>query len=113
VDLSEVTIVPGFYKDSLTEDVKTHHRLTAASIVMVDCDLYSSTKCVLEFITSLVVNGSIIIFDDWFAFKGNPNLGEQLACREWLEANPGLTLSPFARYGLTQQAFIVHKEEAE
>ena len=93
--------------------MKDTHQLTAASIVMVDCDLYSSTKSVLDFITSLVVEGSIIIFDDWFAFKGNPNRGEQLACSEWLEANPGLGLIPFARFGLTQQAFIVHKEKID
>ena len=113
VDLSKVVIVPGFYKDTLSQAVKDTFQLTAASIVMVDCDLYSSTKSVLDFITSLVVEGSIIIFDDWFAFKGNPNRGEQRACSEWLEANPGLELIPFARFGLTQQAFIVHKEERD
>jgi len=108
VDLSKVIIVPGFYEDSLTQAVKDTYQLTAASIVMVDCDLYSSAKSVLDFITPLVVDGSIIIFSDWFAFKGNPNRGEQRACSEWLEANPGLKLIPFARFGVTQQAFIVH-----
>ena len=111
VDLNEVNIVPGFYEDSLTQAVKDQYQLAAASIVMVDCDLYSSTKSVLDFITSLVVEGSVIIFDDWFAFKGSPNRGEQLACSEWLQANPQLSLTPFARFGFTQQAFIVHKEE--
>lgn len=113
VDLTKVTLVPGYYEDSLTQAVKDTHQLTAASIVMVDCDLYSSTKSVLEFITSLVVHGTIIIFDDWLVFKGDPNRGEQLACREWLEANPDLKLISFARFGLTQQAFIVNKVEPD
>jgi len=79
---------------------------------MIDCDLYSSTKCVLEFITPLIVNGTILIFDDWLAYKGSPDRGEQLACSEWLDTNPELSLVPFARFGLTQQAFIVNKTEA-
>jgi hypothetical protein len=109
VDLSQVITVPGFYEDSLTPAVKTQNQMTAASIVMVDCDLYESTKTVLEFITPLVVEGTVIIFDDWFNFKANPGLGEQRACSEWLEANPGLKLTPFARWGMSQQAVIVHK----
>ena len=109
VDLSQVITVPGFYEDSLTPAVKSQHQMKAATIVMVDCDLYESTKIVLEFITSLVVEGTVIIFDDWFNFKANPGLGEQRACREWLESNPDLRLTPFARWGMSQQAFIVHK----
>ena len=31
-------------------------------------DLYNSTKLVLEFITDLVQDGTILIFDDWFAY---------------------------------------------
>ena len=109
VDLDQITTVPGFYEDSLTPAVKSQHEMTAASIVMVDCDLYESTKTVLEFITSLVVEGTVIIFDDWLNFKANPGLGEQRACAEWLEANPDISLTPFARWGMTQQAFIVHR----
>jgi len=111
VNNDKVTLIPGFYEDSLTQAVKDKHGLTAASIVMIDCDLYSSTKFVLEFITSLVVHGTILIFDDWLAYKGDPGKGEQLACTEWLEANPDLSLVPFARFGLTQQAFIVNRAQ--
>lgn len=111
VDNDKVTLVPGFYEDSLKQAVKDEHGLTAAAIVMIDCDLYSSTKSVLEFITSLVVNGTVLIFDDWLNYQGDPGRGEQLACSEWLEANPEIRLVPFARFGVTQQAFIVNKVE--
>jgi len=65
----------------------------------------------LDFITDLVVEGTLLIFDDWFSFKANPNLGEQRACREWLEKNPQLSLTPYARWGVAQQSFIVHLTE--
>lgn len=111
VDLGEVIIVRGFYEDTLTDEAKKKHKLAAASIVMIDCDLYSSTKVVLDFIRDLIVEGTVLIFDDWFNFKANPNLGEQRACREWLEENPQFSLTPFARWGVTQQSFIVHRAD--
>lgn len=109
VDLSQVITVPGFYEDSLTDDLKTRLNLTAASIVSIDCDLYGSSKTALDFLSSLVVDGTVIIFSAWFNFKGSPDLGEQQACKEWLEENPEISLTPYARYGLSQQAFIAHK----
>jgi len=39
VNLGQVIVVPGFYEDSLTDEVKRKHELTAASIVTIDCDL--------------------------------------------------------------------------
>ncbi len=109
VNLGEVIIVPGFYEKTLTNETKSKHNLTSASIVMIDCDLYASTRIVLDFITDLIVDGTVLIFDDWFSFKANPNLGEQKACKEWLWKNPQLSLTPFARWGVTQQSFIVHR----
>ena len=109
VDMSKVITVPGFYDKSLTDDIKKRHGIKAASIIMVDCDLYESAKAVLDFITDLVGDGTIIIFDDWFSFKARPDLGEQRACKEWLEQNPGISLIEYARWGMGQVSFIVHK----
>lgn len=111
VDCNRVVIIPGFYENSLTDEVKKRYDLRAASIVMIDCDLYASTEHVLKFVTNLIVDGTVMIFDDWFSFRGNPNLGEQRACAEWLRENPGIQLTPFARWGVAQQAFVVHRSE--
>jgi hypothetical protein len=112
VDLRSVVIVPGFYEQTLTAQLKQAHHLTAASIVMIDCDLYASAGAALEFVSDLVVEGTVLIFDDWLNFKANPELGEQRACREWLQKHPEFRLTPFARWGVTQQSFIVHRSEA-
>ncbi len=109
VNIKKVIIVPGFYDKTLTEGVKKLNGINAASIVMVDCDLYESAKMALDFVTSLVNDGTIIIFDDWFSFKGKPDFGEQKACREWLDKNPGISLVQYARWGMGQVSFIVHK----
>jgi len=108
VDLKDVVIVPGFYNKTLTSETKEKHGLQRAAIVMIDCDLYESTVPVLEFLTDVVVQGTIIIFHDWFRFRGSPNCGEQRACREWLERNPHLELVEFWREGPQTVSFLVN-----
>jgi O-methyltransferase len=100
--------VPGFFNKTLNDDQKKILNLRAASVVMIDCDLYSSTVSVLEFITDLVQDGTILIFDDWYAYKGSPNKGERRASYEWLKKNPQFILSPFAGRGPCQRAFILN-----
>ena len=75
---------------------------------MIDCDLYESTVPVLEFLTDLVGQGTILIFHDWFRFRASPNCGEQRACREWLERNPHLELVEFWREGPQTVSFVVN-----
>lgn len=108
VDMDRVISVPGLYDRSLTPQVKVQHRLTRASVVMIDCDLYESTVPVLDFLTDLVGQGTILIFHDWFRFKGSPQQGEQRACREWLERNPQLELIEYWREGPQAVSFLVN-----
>ena len=76
---------------------------------MIDCDLYESTVPVLDFITDIVGQGTIIIFDDWYRFKGSTEHGEQRACKEWLERNPHITLTQYWQQGPQSVAFLVNK----
>jgi len=107
VDLSEVHIIQGLFSSTLNPGVKKTYLMSKASIVHVDCDLYESTLDVLEFIRDLLVDGSVIIFDDWFGFKGNPSYGEQRAFREWSEKY-GVLSSELSRFNGQSVAFIIH-----
>ena len=108
VDLNDVVIVEGLYDRTCVDETKRSHNLKKAAIVMIDCDLYESTVPVLDFLTDLVQQGTILIFDDWFRFKGNPAFGEQRACREWLARNPQIELVEFWRQGPQAVAFLVN-----
>lgn len=108
VDLKDIGIVDGFYKDSLTDSIKEKFNLKKAAIIMIDCDLYESTRDVLKFISNLIDNGTIIIFDDWYTFKSSPIRGQQKACLEWLEKNPKIKLINYKEFGAYQKSFIVN-----
>jgi len=108
VSLEKAITIPGWFAQSLTPDVVKTYRLKTAAIVYIDCDLYESTRPVLEFIAPLLVDGSVLVFDDWYNYKGNPTLGEQRACREWLQQHPELELIEYQKEGPWKNSFIVH-----
>ncbi|OCR92398.1 hypothetical protein [Campylobacter fetus] len=58
-----------------------------ASLIYIDCDLYTSSKTVLDFIaqSDLLQDGTIIAFDDWDLYRANPNKGQRKAFKEFKE----------------------------
>lgn len=109
VDLNKVEIVPGWFDEVLNEETKKKLPLKKASVALIDCDLYESTVPVLNFITDYLQNGTVLIFDDWFCFRGDPDRGEQKAFREWLERNPSIKPIEFRKYGWHGNSFIISK----
>lgn len=110
VDLDKVTIVPGWFKDTLNAETKIKLALKYAAVVWIDCDLYESTVPVLEFITDLVGDGTVLIFDDWYFYKGRPDMGERKAFAEWLERNRNFSITEFHKYFWHGNSFILHKK---
>jgi hypothetical protein len=108
VDLRKVTLISGWYKDTLNVQLKKTLPIKAVAIAYIDCDFYGSTVPILNFIQEYMQDGTVLIFDDWFLFKGNPNRGEQRAFSEWLRENPHITVSEFRRFGWHGNSFIVH-----
>ncbi len=106
VDLQRVTCVPGWFEATCRPETIATHQLKKASIIWIDCDLYHSAKTVLQFITPLLQDGAVIIFDDWYAYRGNPRLGEQRAFREWRETVQGFTFTEFHKEGAYRNSFI-------
>jgi O-methyltransferase len=108
VDMSRVDIVPGWYQDTLTEATRAKLPSKKAAIVNVDCDLYESAALVLDFITPYLEDGSLILFDDWFTYRGRPDRGEQKAFSEWCQKHPSLRASQYQTYNWSGNSFIVH-----
>lgn len=107
VDERRVTVVPGFYDRALDEDLKWRLHLRRAAVVFVDCDLYGSAASALDFVGGYLTTGSILIFDDWFAFGADPEAGEMRAAREWLERNPHIRLIEYHKFGISGVSFVV------
>lgn len=103
--LNRLTTVKGFYDQSLTPDLQQRFLPRKAAVIYVDCDLYMSTVPVLKFIRPFLQVGTIIVFDDWNCFYGDPARGERLAWSEFCQGNPELRFVEFVSTN-EAQAFI-------
>lgn len=111
VAMDRIITVKGWFKDSLTEETKHRHALTSAAVVFIDCDLYESAVPVLEFITDILPDGAVVIFDDWFCFRGDPEAGVQLAMKQWLGRHPEITATEFQRFHWRGLSFLIHRRD--
>jgi len=107
---SEYTLVPGYYTESLTPTKLDELKLTKAALVYIDCDLYESTVPVLRFVLPLLQTGTVIAFDDWYSFNGDPDRGGQLALKEFLQQNSEIRLNDYLNFGWHGKSFIVKKD---
>jgi O-methyltransferase len=104
--MQAVTTIPGFYEESLRRSETI--ALTAAypaALVHVDCDLYSSARDCLDFMRGRFLDGAILMFDDWFIYKGRPDKGVQKAFAEWAPRS-GLIINEYFRYSWAGICFI-------
>lgn len=113
VDLSKVKIVEGWFAETLHQDIAEALPVESIAIAWVDCDYYESAILVLNFIVDYLIDGTILVFDDWFLFKGSPNYGEQRAVREWLAQNKEIELVEYHKFGCYGNSFIVRKVGVE
>ena len=111
VDNGRIITVPGWFDNSLKEENLIQHQIKIVSLAYVDCDFYESCVSVLSFLTTRVRRGSIIMFDDWFCFKADPNRGIQLAVSEWLKKNQNIELIPWQSFSSHGKSFFVNLHE--
>ncbi|MDY7022231.1 MAG: TylF/MycF/NovP-related O-methyltransferase, partial [Cyanobacteriota bacterium] len=107
VDWEKTFLIEGFFEDSLSAEVKNQYNLDKIAIALIDCDLYSSTRDVLKFISDMIGDKTILIFDDWNCFNRDNNRGQRKAFREFLEENQQFYEENFISYGAYGQVFIL------
>jgi hypothetical protein len=110
VDWKRTTLVRGWYKDTLNDECVRKYCLKKASVIMVDCDMYSSALSVLKFCAPMIPDRAVIFFDDWFAAGlAEKNMGEKRAFDEFLADHPEFTASDFGEYGNYSQVYAVSR----
>jgi hypothetical protein len=95
---SNVELVVGLFAETLPQFLASHAGHVA--LVHIDCDLYSSTRTVLELLTPRIVPGTFIALDEYYIVTEH----EQRAFHDWLDAH-GRTCRHLARS--IEQAVVV------
>jgi O-methyltransferase len=110
VDLNRITLVKGWYDDTLNEATRRQLGLARLGIAMIDCVVYDSTCTVLRFIEPLIVDEAILIFDDWTCHDMHlKNQGQKRACEEWLGAHRDLVATEVASFEPHARVFRVER----
>lgn len=102
-----VELVIGYFEDTLEEFLKTH--TDPITFVHIDCDLYSSTKYILDTCHDRFADQCIICFDDYNNFNGYEE-HQFRAFKEYREEHEVYN-SFIYQYGLHQVAFRIIKNE--
>jgi len=84
--------------------------IPAIALVHLDCDLYESTREALEGSAAALQDGAMLMFDDWFHYRGNPRKGQSRAFAEFLSNHPEWTASPYRTYATFCQAFVISRQ---
>jgi tetratricopeptide (TPR) repeat protein len=63
-----VELIQGWFKDTIPEFIIKNQ--APISFLHIDCDIYSSTKDILNSLASYIVVGTVILFDDFFGYDG-------------------------------------------
>lgn len=75
-------IIAGLFEDTLP--VVDWERTGPVGLVHIDCDLYTSTRTVLNHIGSLLKPGTYVVFDEWHGYEGS-SAHEERAWREFAD----------------------------
>jgi hypothetical protein len=104
-DRNRILVYAGWFKDSLA----TLAPETRFAMVHLDCDLYSSTLEVLEFLLrhGHLAEGAVLFFDDWNCNRSSPQFGQRRAWREVVQSHR-VNFSDGGDYAILGHKFTIH-----
>lgn len=103
----------GTFADVEQREAKALKELQPAAIVNIDCDLYDSARAALEIGARKLVQGTVLLFDDWNTFAAKQSAGERRALKEFLQNHPEFQIESWFPYEFVGQAFLVHRNKIE
>jgi len=111
VNPDDITWVMGVYSESLTDEAIETHGIGNIGIVFVDCDTYSSSKEVLNFLAPLITSPAIICFDDWRLYDMDiKGTGEYRSFNEFMEKYTHIKAKRIRSYNRKSESFLLLPE---
>jgi len=108
--LPEPTLYIGPFAETIARVIPSVH--PSIALVHLDCDLYESTRDALALASPAFADGVMLMFDDWFHYRGHPDKGQSRAFTEFLEQHPEWTAQQYRSYSTFCNAFILSRRDA-
>lgn len=98
-------LVKGFFNESLSFGPE-HYDITNVRIAFIDSDTYASSRDALKFISSVIQEGTYIVLDDFYSYRGSRKRGVARAFDEFLvESN--VSVRKVLSYGMGGAVFVI------
>lgn len=81
---SNVKLIKGYFEDTLQNFINNNNNKAKISFIHIDSDLYSSAKTIFRYLERQIVNGTVIVFDEFFNYP-NWEKGEFKAWNEFVQ----------------------------
>jgi hypothetical protein len=105
-----VTLIKGYFEDSVhTKKAKEIQKKEKCAILFIDCDLSSPAMVSFNYAKPMLQKGSVIILDDYWAYKGSASHGTFGALQKFLKQNPSIKVRPYYNYGHGGTSFVVYE----
>lgn len=103
------TIVKGFFEETMNKTLP----IEKAVLVHLDCDLYSSSKYVLDTLVEkeILQDGTLLFCDDYNNNRANPTMGQRGALSAVFNGNCRFGISDFFSYSWHGKTFFIHDKE--
>jgi len=104
---ANLELIEGDFRDSLNE-FELETGVNFPLIFHVDVDLYSSSHVALEWIAKNAEDGSWLLLDDYWCYRGNPRMGQRKAFNEIFLNNSRVEATPYTNYKGFGRAFVLN-----
>ena len=101
-------LIPGFFSDSLRGGA-SQLGIEKSRIIFIDSDTYSSASEALTFCIPTVQEGSFIILDDFYSYRGSEQKGVKRAFSEFV-AQSNIKVRHVFTYGLGGVVYVVSEK---
>jgi|GEM_PF-1960732 len=109
VDWSRTFLIKGWFEDTLNDKTTKQYGIEKASVLMIDCDIYSASKAALNYSLPMITDHSVLFFDDWL---DDINFGEYRAYSEFLNEHKNLQSTEIGTYYDTGKIFCITNKSA-
>ncbi len=101
-------LISGFFSDSLKKGAN-YYGIEKARIIFIDSDTYSSANEALKFCIPTIQEGTFIVLDDYFSYKGSKQKGVARAFSEFISQS-GITVRHVFTYGMGGAVYVVSEK---
>lgn len=102
-------LIPGFFSDSL-EGGAAAFGISRSRIIFIDSDTYSSAAEALRFCMPTVQEGTFVVLDDYFSYKGSEAKGVARAFAEFIERGR-FSVRHVLTYGMGGAVYVISGKE--